>query len=558
MELPENQPSLPPLPPSSPSTLHDILPSSCKKTKPGAPSSCQSLELIFSKMLTHTDVSRRLAWPSQHLDMLFEILGRQASNRNSPLFRRVNFQVLDEKQQIWKFSCSTRHFGHPKPVLTGGWLAFARTQLLQPGDVILFYRNHDPASRAPFVVYVKYIGDRNHHASNKGKMDNVTSENEDVMVLLDGNVEAESSSSYDGQNAIDRETSHHSLEFAQKNMILQIGHFEAKTKMTTSQGIERSMRDRMELENELAENGQVGIMTSGNQNGTALFAGEVVTVGADMDVDEERDLVNESSGHASKNNLTMSSEQENRMAPFDDKVPADAGSSLDRRNAIGDGSNCHALANEDMSKTLQMGPQRRIHLEDIKRLMSMNMKLEDVAKELRVSRSTLKRKLRYLGSAQWPSSRNQKQIWSASDNESTSSSKPTWLNFDQMNIGPSNTRMGTIKETTMTTQRQMFSDRGLADICSGARPEGSLCTFVVKATYKEDTIRFDFSLTSGFTELQEVVGNRLGLSRFKIKFLDDDNEWILLTHDSDLQYCLQLSRVSGNNVVRLSILDVGG
>lgn len=40
------------------------------------------------------------------------------------------------------------------------------------------------------------------------------------------------------------------------------------------------------------------------------------------------------------------------MVLFDDKVLVDVGFLFDRRNVIGDGSNCYVLVNEDMSKIL--------------------------------------------------------------------------------------------------------------------------------------------------------------------------------------------------------------
>ncbi|KAB2067031.1 hypothetical protein ES319_A09G199300v1 [Gossypium barbadense] len=86
-----------------------------------------------------------------------------------------------------------------------------------------------------------------------------------------------------------------------------------------------------------------------------------------------------------------------------------------------------------------------------------------------------------------------------------------------------------------------------------ARQEKTSVT--VKATYREDIIRFRISLTSGIVELKEEVAKRLKLDvgTFEIKYLDEDNEWVLIACDSDLQECLDVSISSGSNMVRLSV-----
>ncbi|KAG4184737.1 hypothetical protein ERO13_A09G189300v2 [Gossypium hirsutum] len=86
-----------------------------------------------------------------------------------------------------------------------------------------------------------------------------------------------------------------------------------------------------------------------------------------------------------------------------------------------------------------------------------------------------------------------------------------------------------------------------------ARQEKTSVT--VKATYREDIIRFRISLTSGMVELKEEVAKRLKLDvgTFEIKYLDEDNEWVLIACDSDLQECLDVSISSGSNMVRLSV-----
>ncbi|XP_061368841.1 protein NLP6-like isoform X2 [Gastrolobium bilobum] len=80
----------------------------------------------------------------------------------------------------------------------------------------------------------------------------------------------------------------------------------------------------------------------------------------------------------------------------------------------------------------------------------------------------------------------------------------------------------------------------------------------IKATYREDIIRFRVSLTCGIVELKEEVAKRLKLEvgTFDIKYLDDDQEWVLIACDADLQECMDVSRSSGSNIIRVLVHDI--
>ncbi|XP_057520416.1 protein NLP6-like [Amaranthus tricolor] len=85
-------------------------------------------------------------------------------------------------------------------------------------------------------------------------------------------------------------------------------------------------------------------------------------------------------------------------------------------------------------------------------------------------------------------------------------------------------------------------------------------TITIKATFREDIIRFRFSLSSNIVELKDEVAKRfkLEVGTFEIKYLDDDHEWVLIACDSDLQECLDISKSSGSNMIRLLIQDILG
>ncbi|KAF8393766.1 hypothetical protein HHK36_019964 [Tetracentron sinense] len=88
------------------------------------------------------------------------------------------------------------------------------------------------------------------------------------------------------------------------------------------------------------------------------------------------------------------------------------------------------------------------------------------------------------------------------------------------------------------------------------RDSGS--TITVKATYKEDTVRFKFEPCAGCFHLLEEVGKRFKLQTgtFQLKYLDDEEEWVMLMTDSDLQECLEILESIGSHSVKLLVRDL--
>ncbi|KAF7821902.1 protein NLP6-like [Senna tora] len=80
-------------------------------------------------------------------------------------------------------------------------------------------------------------------------------------------------------------------------------------------------------------------------------------------------------------------------------------------------------------------------------------------------------------------------------------------------------------------------------------------SMTIKATYREDILRFRISLTCGIVELKEEVAKRLKLEvgTFDIKYLDDDHEWVLIACDADLQECMDIFISSGSNIIRILV-----
>ncbi|KAI3823702.1 hypothetical protein L1987_05142 [Smallanthus sonchifolius] len=96
------------------------------------------------------------------------------------------------------------------------------------------------------------------------------------------------------------------------------------------------------------------------------------------------------------------------------------------------------------------------------------------------------------------------------------------------------------------------SSHDLTNLCP-ARSDTK--TITIKASYREDIIRFRVAANSGIVTLKEEVAKRLkfDVGAFDIKYLDDDHEWVLIACDADLQECVELS---GCNIIRLLVHDL--
>lgn len=66
----------------------------------------------------------------------------------------------------------------------------------------------------------------------------------------------------------------------------------------------------------------------------------------------------------------------------------------------------------------------------------------------------------------------------------------------------------------------------------------------VKVMYNGVPIRFEIPTSSGITELENNVIERLPLNKksFSIKYQDDEGDWVLIACDKDVQKCFEISR----------------
>ncbi|PWA40820.1 PB1 domain, RWP-RK domain, Lambda repressor-like, DNA-binding domain protein [Artemisia annua] len=86
--------------------------------------------------------------------------------------------------------------------------------------------------------------------------------------------------------------------------------------------------------------------------------------------------------------------------------------------------------------------------------------------------------------------------------------------------------------------------------------KNSVKPLTIKATYKEDTVRFPFILSDGLTKLKEQITTRfpLKLESFRLKYEDKDGDIILIACDSDLDLSAKdFERPDGHTVIRVVI-----
>ncbi|KAL2608959.1 hypothetical protein R1flu_027532 [Riccia fluitans] len=78
---------------------------------------------------------------------------------------------------------------------------------------------------------------------------------------------------------------------------------------------------------------------------------------------------------------------------------------------------------------------------------------------------------------------------------------------------------------------------------------------IVKATYGSDTARFKLLPNSRYQDLREEVASRLKLpvQSLNLKYLDDDEEWVLLVCDADLEECFEIMRSTGGHAIKLMV-----
>ncbi|KAL3519550.1 hypothetical protein ACH5RR_017699 [Cinchona calisaya] len=151
-------------------------------------------------------------------------------------------------------------------------------------------------------------------------------------------------------------------------------------------------------------------------------------------------------------------------------------------------------------------------------------KLEDVAEFLGVSRSTVKRICRKHNIRRWPPCK--------------------------------------IRKSNQVFAKQEIVQSCVENIGKGCMPNATRLQddsrITVKATYKDDMIKFRLSLPAHKMDLEEKVARELSLSvgNFKVKYRDEDDDWILITSDEDLNTSLSKLISLGRTTIKMSVNQI--
>ncbi|XP_021729464.1 uncharacterized protein LOC110696476 [Chenopodium quinoa] len=239
----------------------------------------------------------------------------------------------------------------------------------------------------------------------------------------------------------------------------------------------------------------------------------------------------------------------------EDEVTVVPRTSADPFNSISMGSIEHITTAQGGIEQDNVERNSRIEIseEKLQQCWSENpMSLQETAEKIfGVSRSTLKRTIKELGVEKWPRKGRKQQ---PDAKRKTNNTAPFESYCSQQNV----VNLGSSAAHTENVQCIMGSDLHLEeplieshmDIQQQVQGhlEGALHTtessgtIVVKATYKELSVRIVFSLTLPINQLIEEIGMKfqLELNKYRLLYQDEDKEWMMLTSVEDLKYASNL------------------
>ncbi|PNT42562.1 hypothetical protein POPTR_004G219700v4 [Populus trichocarpa] len=89
--------------------------------------------LIFTKILSQTDVKHRMTIPMKSFNVVFQI-------PQGKHYKRFVFIDMIDTGRPWSFRCSTRKKDvYRKPVFSSGWIKYVRRKGLREGDQVSFF-----------------------------------------------------------------------------------------------------------------------------------------------------------------------------------------------------------------------------------------------------------------------------------------------------------------------------------------------------------------------------------------------------------------------------------
>lgn len=136
------------------------------------------------------------------------------------------------------------------------------------------------------------------------------------------------------------------------------------------------------------------------------------------------------------------------------------------------------------------------------------------------------------------------------------------VTFDKMIIN-AEVDEGNIEQSRPSSSSMTDSSSGSASSHPRSKKSKTLIfqtgpSITVKATYKDDTVRLKFLLSMGSHYLLEEIAKRFKLltGTFQVKYKDDEEEWVMLENDADLQECVDIFETVGSRSLKLQVRDV--
>ncbi|GJZ77346.1 NIN-like protein [Tanacetum coccineum] len=136
-----------------------------------------------------------------------------------------------------------------------------------------------------------------------------------------------------------------------------------------------------------------------------------------------------------------------------------------------------------------------------------------------------------------------------------------WSNRKRLKSIQANVVISTSEEAPI-----MKASDGLADLKTAMREQfienataSAVKQLTIKATYEENIVKFPFTLLDGLEKLKEMVATRfqLRLGSFKLTYVDEDGDMILIACDTDLMLLIGDPRQPINQpVTRLLVLPI--
>ena len=100
---------------------------------------------VFVKVLTTTDVERRLSFPDRCVLAL----------PRSEECHVIVLKVKDDAGILWNFGCKIRYGVIPKLDIVSGWIQFVGSKDLHKDDVVILYKEEDIITGAHYKIEVK-------------------------------------------------------------------------------------------------------------------------------------------------------------------------------------------------------------------------------------------------------------------------------------------------------------------------------------------------------------------------------------------------------------------